>query len=105
MVFIETSAFTRRVIELLSDDDYRLFQATLAANPVMGPVIPGSGGLRKIRWTMEGTGKRGGLRLIYYWAVEQERLLMLFVFTKAERTDLTPAQLRILRDVVAKEYR
>ena len=67
-------------------------------------VIPGSGGLRKIRWASSGRGKRGGVRIIYYWAVELEQLLMLFVFAKNERDDLTPDQLKILKTIVEDEY-
>jgi hypothetical protein len=104
MVFVETSYFTKRVVELLSDEEYRLFQAALTAHPDMGDVIPGGGGLRKVRWTFGGRGKSSGVRIIYYWARPQERFLMLFIFPKAERVDLTPAQLQMLRKVVEREY-
>jgi len=70
MVIIETSVFTRRITELLSDDEYRELQATLVERPKAGPVIPGSGGIRKLRWSASGRGKRGGARVIYYWATE-----------------------------------
>jgi hypothetical protein len=67
-------------------------------------VIPGSGGLRKVRWALSGRGKRGGVRIIYYWAVEQQQLLMLFVFAKNERDDLSSEQLKILRTIVEDKY-
>ena len=67
-------------------------------------MIEGSGGLRKLRWGVYGRGKRGSVRIIYYWAAAQERLLMLFVYAKTERDDLTPAQLKILRKIVEEEY-
>jgi len=104
MVIIETSIFTRRVTELLSDEDYRLLQATLLARPDAGPIIPGSAGLRKIRWSASGHGKRGGARIIYYWAVPQDRILMLFIYAKNESADLTTGQIRTLRQIVEKEY-
>ena len=104
MVIVETSVFTRRVQALLPDDEYRKLQVVLARRPQAGAVIPGSGGLRKIRWGMLERGKRGGVRVIYYWAVEQERLLMLMIFAKSERTDLTAEQLRVLRQIVEAEY-
>jgi mRNA-degrading endonuclease RelE of RelBE toxin-antitoxin system len=104
MVIVETSIFTRRVTELLSDDEYRLLQATLLDRPDAGPVIPGSAGLRKIRWSVSGRGKRGGARIIYYWAVAQDRILMLFIYAKNESADLTPAQVKTLRQIVEKEY-
>jgi len=67
MVFIETPIFTKLVIELLSDDSYAELQQMLLLRPDAGDVIPGSGGLRKVRWRIAGQGKRGGLRIIYYW--------------------------------------
>jgi mRNA-degrading endonuclease RelE of RelBE toxin-antitoxin system len=94
--FLETSIFTRRVIELLSDEEYRRLQADLAQQPEAGVVIPGTGGLRKLRWGLKGRGKRGGARLIYYWTAQRQTILMLFVFAMNERADLTPAQCRIL---------
>ena len=104
MVIIETSVFTRRVIQLLSDDEYRELQATLVNRPKAGSVIPGSGGIRKLRWSASGHGKRGGARVIYYWATEESCLLMLFIYTKNESDDLTPDQIKTLRHIVKREY-
>ncbi len=100
MEIIETSVFTRRVVELLSDDEYRLLQAALAVNPGLGKVIQHSGGIRKLRWRMPASGKRGGVRVIYYWAVSKETVIMLFIFRKNEQSDLTATQLRQLRRIV-----
>jgi len=66
MIFIETSVFTRQVLELLTDEEYAGFQSELAANPLAGDVIEGTGGLRKVRVAAKGRGKRGGARVIYY---------------------------------------
>jgi mRNA-degrading endonuclease RelE of RelBE toxin-antitoxin system len=104
MVIIETSIFTRQVLELLTEDEYRELQTALARRPTWGTVIRGSGGLRKVRWSMRGRGKRGGVRVIYYWAVRQDRLLLLLIYSKSERDDLSPGQLRILRQIVEDEY-
>ncbi|WP_299030275.1 hypothetical protein [uncultured Thermanaerothrix sp.] len=104
MHFIETSVFTRRILELLSDDEYRELQFFLSIRPDAGDIIPGSGGLRKVRWRSGTTGKRSGIRLIYYWFVHQETILLLFAFRKNERSDLTPEQIRILRRIVEEEY-
>ncbi len=104
MIILETSIFTRRVVELLADDDYRELQSLLIQYPEMGKIIPGSGGLRKVRWAARGQGKRGGVRVIYYWAVEPDRLLMLLIYPKSEQDDLTPAQLKVLRQIVEDEY-
>jgi mRNA-degrading endonuclease RelE of RelBE toxin-antitoxin system len=105
VVIIETSIFTRQVNALLSDEEYRKLQAALVGRPTLGPLIRGTGGLRKVRWALPGKGKRGGVRVIYYWAAAEEQLLMLLVYPKAERDDLTPAQLRILRKLVEEGYR
>ena len=66
--FVETPLFSRLVSEYLTDEEYSALQAQLAQNPEAGAVIRGSGGVRKLRWSMSGRGKRGGLRVIYYWA-------------------------------------
>jgi hypothetical protein len=104
MVIIETSIFTRDVKELLTDDDYRQLQAELVLQPSLGAVIRGSGGIRKVRWAAKGHGKRGGVRVIYYWAVSSDRLLMLLIYPKNERDDLSNDQLRVLRRMVEEEF-
>lgn len=104
VVIVETRVFTSRVIALLSDDDYSSLQLELLRRPAAGAVIPGSGGLRKLRWGMTGRGKRGGARIIYYWHAPSSRLLMLFAYPKNERTDLTAAQREALRKIVESEY-
>jgi hypothetical protein len=104
MVIIETSIFTRQIQELLTNEEYRELQTALVSRPNAGPVIVGSGGLRKVRWALRSKGKRGGLRVIYYRAVVQEQLLMLLVYPKSEQDDLTPTQLKVLRKIVEEEY-
>ncbi|MEJ5312702.1 MAG: type II toxin-antitoxin system RelE/ParE family toxin [Anaerolineae bacterium] len=104
MYFVETTVFTRRIVELLSDEEYRQLQLYLVERPDAGKVIPGSGGLRKLRWGIGQTGKRGGVRVIYYWVVQQDTVLFLFAFRKNERSDLTPEQIRMLRQIVEEEY-
>lgn len=99
-VFFETSVFTRRVTELLADDEYAELQRVLAANPDAGDVIPGSGGLRKIRWAAQGRGKRGGLRIIYFHVISREQFYMLLIYGKSTQDDLSPDQLRALRRAV-----
>ncbi|NIV31795.1 MAG: type II toxin-antitoxin system RelE/ParE family toxin, partial [Anaerolineae bacterium] len=84
---------------------YRLFQLELVANPERGALIRGSGGLRKIRWQGSGRGKRGGVRVIYYWATEREVLLLLLAYPKNEQEDLTRDQLKVLRQVVEEEFK
>lgn len=104
MVIIETSIFTNQVQALLSVEEYRKLQMALMIRPDLGTVIPGSGGLRKVRWSLPGRGKRGGVRTIYYWAVANDQILMLLMYAKNERDDLTPTQLKVLRKIVEEEY-
>jgi mRNA-degrading endonuclease RelE of RelBE toxin-antitoxin system len=104
MIFIETSIFTRQVLDLLTDEEYRELQKVLVNRPDAGSLIVGSGGLRKIRWAKQGRGKRGGMRVIYYWAVSSEQILMLFVYSKGERDALTPIQIKMLKQIVEEEY-
>jgi hypothetical protein len=104
MVIVETRGFTARIVGLLSNEDYRLLQLDLVRAPEAGRVIPGTGGLRKLRWGASGRGKRGGARIIYFWHPKSQSVLMLFAYPKNERSDLTPAQKRALRKVVETEY-
>jgi hypothetical protein len=104
MVIIETSVFTKQVTRLLDDEEYCLLQAVLVNRPDAGDIISGSGGLRKIRWGLGEHGKRGGVRVIYYWAVRQEKLVMLLLYPKNERDDLTKDQLKTLRRMIEEEY-
>jgi len=102
--FLETSVFTSRLRGLVDEDQYRALQLALLLRPEQGPLIPGSGGLRKLRWGTRGRGKRGGLRLVYYWAPREQAFYMLYVYAKNEQSDLTPAQVKVLRRVVREEF-
>ena len=104
MVIIETSTFTRQVQALLSEEGYRQLQMTLVLHPDVGAVIPGSGGLRKVRWSIAGCGMGGSVRVIYFRAVAQDKILMLFMYAKNVQDDLIPAQLKVLRETVEVEY-
>lgn len=99
MVFIETSIFTKEIKQLLSDDSYRMLQTALMLRPDAGRLIRGSGGLRKIRWPVPGKGKRGALRIIYYWSAPNT-IFMLFPYRKTEQDDLTTEQLKLLQRLV-----
>jgi hypothetical protein len=105
VIIVETPTFTRRVLQLLDEETYRLFQLDLAENPMLAPVIPRSGGLRKVRWQRPGGGKRGGARVIYYWAQSADLILMLLIYPKSEQDDLTPVQLKTLRRLVEEEFK
>jgi mRNA-degrading endonuclease RelE of RelBE toxin-antitoxin system len=102
--FIETSVFTRHIVDLLDDTDYTILQRALLLNPALGDIIPGSGGIRKLRWAAKGHGKSGGARVIYYWAVSVETILLLDAYPKNVKADLTKDELKKLRRIVEKEY-
>lgn len=104
MVIIETPIFTKQLISTLSDEEYRLFQATLLERPDAGKVIPGSGGLRKVRWGLEGRGKSGGARVIYYWFTGRGTILLLFMYPKNVQGNLTQDQLKQLKRIIEEEY-
>lgn len=105
MRFVETPVFTATIQRLLHDEQYRRLQIALMLRPVQGPIIPGSGGLRKVRWAGTGAGKRGGLRIVYYWAPAEAAFHMLYVYSKAAQGDLTVAQTRILGRLVREEFK
>ncbi len=100
--FIETAWFTKRIGELLSEDEYARLQWRLIEFPDAGDVIPNSGGIRKIRVSAKGKGTRGGARVIYYFAVSHDRILMLDVYAKNVKVDLTAEQLRVLKRLVSE---
>jgi len=102
--FVETHVFTKLVCDRLDDEQYRALQATLVLRPEQGVLIPRSGGLRKIRWGVKGSGKRGGLRVIYFWDKTSSTCYMLFLYSKNEQGDLTAAQVRVLAHVVKQEF-
>lgn len=104
MRFVETPIFTAQIVEVLDDLSYRKLQLALLLRPEQGVLIQGSAGLRKLRWAGSGRGKRGGVRVIYFWHPEDEVFYMLYVYPKNEKSDLTPAQVRILRRLVEEQF-
>jgi mRNA-degrading endonuclease RelE of RelBE toxin-antitoxin system len=105
--FVEAPAFTRHVHEYLSDDEYAALQQFLAINPEAGAVMPGTGGIRKLRWGDErrGKGRRGGLRVIYYFLIRDQQVWLFTLFGKDEAADLTASQKRQLRAAIETELR
>jgi len=101
---IETSVFTRQITALLTDEEYGEFQSRLAANPGLGALIKGGGGIRKTRVAIGSRGKRGGARVIYYWAVRKNVILLLYAYAKNALADLTPRQVAQLAKAVEEEF-
>jgi mRNA-degrading endonuclease RelE of RelBE toxin-antitoxin system len=104
MRFLETSVFTRAVVESMDDEAYRSLQLALLLRPELGSTIRGSGGLRKLRWSLKGKGKRGGVRVIYFWDETSETFYMLYVYRKNAQEDLTVQQRKILTRLVREEF-
>ena len=105
MRIVETRIFTKALRGLLDEESYRALQLALVLRPEQGALIPGAGGLRKVRWGIEGKGKRGGVRIIYFWHPKESILYMLLVYGKNVQDDLTPAQLRTLSRLVREEIK
>ena len=94
------SGFSAVREKYFTDVDFHLLQVFLTANPGAGDVIPGSGGVRKLRWGTAGRGKRGGLRVIYYWMTEEHQIVLIAVYRKTEVADLSRAQLKRIRKLI-----
>lgn len=103
MIFTETKVFTKQITRLIPDDDYRELQQELVLNPGAGNVIRHSGGLRKLRWRSATKGKRGGLRVIYYWYISEDEIYMLLAYGKGEKDDLSAREVKVLRGIVQEE--
>lgn len=104
-IFIELPPFERHRQDYLNDENFRAFQKMLMDNPEAGDVIEGSGGLRKLRYADEkrGKGKRGGLRVIYFWWQSGKQFWLFTVYNKDEMDDLTAAQRKILKELLKQE--
>lgn len=107
MEFLEAPAFTRHVHEYLADSEYADLQSQLAAAPLLGKVMPGTGGFRKLRWAdaRRGKGRRSGLRVIYYYFPSDSQIWMVTLFDKDEATDLTPREKQALKMAIEGELR
>jgi mRNA-degrading endonuclease RelE of RelBE toxin-antitoxin system len=103
LTFVETPLFTKRVTQYLSDEEYAKLQATLRDDPEAGDVIPGSGGVRKLRWAMSGRGKRGGLRVIYYLRLKHGLIWMLTLYPKNVAETIPSHILRKIRKEIEDE--
>lgn len=104
-VFVELSLFRARRPDYLDDDEYRALQTELLANPEKGDVIRHTGGLRKLRCkdSRRQKGKRGGLRVIYYYWVGGAQFWLFFVYDKDEVDDLSPQEAKTLGALLRAE--
>src|SRR6202051_4744495 len=98
--FVETKLFTRLVQEYMSDDEYWKLQQTLLADPEVGAIIPGSGGVRKLRWGVSGRGKRGGIRVIYFLRTRHGQIWMLTLYPKNVADSISAKVLKQIKDAI-----
>ncbi|AOU97064.1 hypothetical protein BI364_02745 [Acidihalobacter yilgarnensis] len=105
MEIVETRVSNKQITALVDDEDYAELQQALIHRPDLGDLIPGSGGLRKVRWVQRGRGKRDGIRVIYYWYDPEHMIYMLLAYAKNEQENLTQDQMKILRKLIRREIR
>jgi len=107
MEFVEAPAFTRHLPDYLDEDGYRELQTGLANHPEHGDLMPGTGGFRKLRWAdpRRGKGRRGGLRIIYYYFLSDQQIWLLTIYDKDEAADLTSKEKKGLRDAIEAELK
>lgn len=100
MKFIETSGFSKIRENYFDDSQFNMLQLYLMDRPDAGDIIRGSGGVRKLRWGLQGQGKRGGVRVIYYWITKDDQILFLTVYAKSEASDLSQDAIKAMREIV-----
>lgn len=98
LTFVETQLFSRLVYEYLSEEEYSSLQRHLATWPDSGDVVPGTGGVRKIRWATKGRGKRGGVRVVYVARIAREVIWLLTLYAKNETENIPASVLRRIRE-------
>jgi hypothetical protein len=105
--FIEAPVFTQLLSKYLGDDAYIELQLYLASNPEAGDIIQGTGGFRKLRWSdpRRGQGKRGGLRVVYYYFDQDQQIWFLTMYGKNEAADLSAKERQLLKAAVDEEKR
>ena len=97
---VETPTFTADAKSLWSEEEHGAFCTWIAANPQAGDVIPGSGGCRKVRWSRAGTGKRGGVRVIYFTRLASGEIWLLVVYAKSVRSNIPSYLLKAIREEI-----
>ena len=104
MIFIESKIFEKLREKYFDDTSYKEFQNFLLEQPAVGDTIQGTGGLKKVRWSAKGKGKRGGVRTIYLYLADKSHIHLLTVYAKNEMSDLTSNEKKILK-IIAEEIK
>ena len=99
---VELATFLRSATKIWSDDERAEFVDYIALNPEAGEVIPETGGLRKVRWTRQGIGKRGGTRVIYFYYNDDSPIYLITVYTKADKENLSTSEKRLFIAFIAE---
>ena len=100
---IETPVFTKKAADLLSEVKREEFAVFISQSPTSGSVVKGSGGVRKIRWARSGSGKSGGVRVIYYNMVDDEEVWLLTLYAKNERSTIPAHELRLIKEAIERD--
>ena len=100
---IETPVYSRKAEGLLSENEREEFAAFISQNPTAGSVVRGSGGVRKVRWVRGGSGKSGGVRVIYYNQLSHEEIWLLTLYAKNERATIPAHELRLIKEAIERE--
>ena len=100
MLFVETTLFTKLLSSYLPDDEYAKLQEFLCESPDAGEIIQGTSGLRKLRWSLMNKGKRGGLRIIYYWFIEENQICFLYVYSKSQKENITIQEIKYFKSLL-----
>ena len=100
MEFIESTEFSSIRENYFDDSQFHMLQLYLMDRPDAGDIIKGSGGVRKLRWGLQGSGKRSGVRVIYYWITKNQQILFLAAYAKNEASDLSRDAIKTMREIV-----
>jgi len=103
LTVIETPTYSRKAEALLNEDEREEFAVFISQNPSAGSVVRGSGGVRKIRWARTGSGKRGGVRVIYYNQLHHEEVWLLTLYAKTDRSTIPADELGLIREAIERE--
>jgi hypothetical protein len=97
---IETPVFSRKADGLLTDSEREDLAVFISQNPASGAVVRGSGGVRKVRWARSGSGKSGGIRVIYYNLLQDEEIWLLTLYSKNERSTIPAHELKLIKETI-----